>query len=69
MPIYSDFRYFYVFRNKMIQKRKYPEYKKSFKRNLIRFFVDYCINTIHPIKHFKIFIHAYYAYKKYVNNN
>lgn len=51
----------------MIQMKKYPEYKKSFKKNLIRFFVDYCINTIHPVKHFKIFIAAYHAYKKYVN--
>ena len=67
MPIYSDFRYFYVFRNKMIQMKKYPECKKDYKKYLTKFFIDYCINTIHPIKHFKILSKAYTDYKIYIN--
>ena len=51
----------------MIQMKKYPECKKDYKKYLTKFFIDYCINTIHPIKHFKILSKAYTDYKIYIN--
>ncbi len=62
-PIYTDFRYFYVFRNKMIECLRFPEYKKSYKKHLKCFFIDYCINTVHPIKHLRVYFKARKEFK------
>lgn len=65
-PYYGDFRMYYTFRNLFIERYRFPEYKKKYTRIIrIRLF-DYCVNTIHPIKHIKICIKCYKDYKKYI---
>ncbi len=60
---YSDFRLFYIFRNHLIEAYRFPEYRKEYIKTIKMHLFDVCINSIHPVKHFKIFIKAYNEYK------
>ena len=52
---YSDDRFYYIVRNAYIMKSNYPEKTRYYKTLLKHLFIDYCLNSIHPIRHFKIF--------------
>ncbi len=64
----SDFRLFYIFRNLMIENKRYGKlpFVKNYKKELFYYFRDYCILDFHVIKHNFIFFKAYFAYKKFM---
>ena len=67
-PKYGKFRLHYIFRNILIERKRFPEerYKNYYNRILRRYFWDYCINSLSALKNLAIFISAY---KDYKNNN
>ena len=66
-PWYDDKRMYYVFRNIFIEMKRFPEYKRKYKRILRLRFFDYCVNTVHPISHFLNFMKSYRDFKKLVS--
>lgn len=65
MPLESDFRLFYIFRNMMIMKHRYPDEKK-FNRLYNYWVQDNLIFNVSVIKNFRIFMKAKKEYKKYI---
>lgn len=68
LPYHNDFRMYYIFRNHFIMMSRYKNLKKEYTKTLLRWIYNSCINTIHPIKHFKILIKAHRDYLKYQEN-
>lgn len=62
---YNNFRLYYIYRNILIERFRYPEFIDFYNERLKKILFDTLINSIHPISHFYIFIKAYYDYKKY----
>ena len=48
---YTDTRYYFNIRNAYIMQRRYPGHAEYYKDYLRKLYADFCINTIHPIKH------------------
>lgn len=55
---YPNFRLYYIFRNRFIERYLFPEYIKKYNKEIKNVFFDNCINTIHPIKNLKLFFKA-----------
>ena len=64
----NDFRLFYIFRNLMIENKRFGnlDISPNYKKEIFNYLKDYCIFSLHPIKHFIIFIHAYNEYKLFI---
>lgn len=68
LTYHNEFRMFYIIRNHYIMADRYPEYSDFYKKELKDWLYDFCINTIHPIKHYKIFKKAKNAYLEMKKN-
>lgn len=55
---HSSFRLYYIFRNHYVIMKRYPEYKKEYRKELHGYLVDNILKSIHPIKNFMIFLKA-----------
>lgn len=64
---YSPFRLYYIFRNMYIQRYRFPEYKARYDDAIMKRFYDSCINTIHPIRNFRIFLKARKDAKEFIH--
>lgn len=64
----NDFRLFYIFRNLMIENKRFGSLAiaPNYKNEILNYIKDYCIFSLHPLKHLGIFIHAYKEYKKFI---
>lgn len=67
----SDFRLFYIFRNLLIENKRYGNlsFVRNYKKELRQYFCDYCIKDLRGISHFIIFIRAYKAYRQFIKND
>ncbi len=67
----SDFRLFYIFRNLMIENRRYGKlpFVKNYRKEIFCYFKDYCIFDPHAITHLKIYFRARKAYKEFIKND
>lgn len=63
-PLESDFRLYYIIRNILIEKKRFPEFNKYYKKNLNEYLFDNLINTFPPFCKIKIILKAYNDYKK-----
>ena len=66
----SSFRLFYIFRNLMIEDKRYGKlpFAKNYKREIFCYFRDYCVLNMRAIKNLGIFIRACKEYKKFVKD-
>lgn len=64
----SDFRLFYIFRNLMIEDKRYGNlpFVKNYRKELFSYFKDYCIFDLHALTHLKIYFKARKAYKEFI---
>ena len=66
---YSPFRLYHIFRNIYIERHRFPEYNRFYSIRLRQYFWDYCINTIHPIRGFRIFLRAKKDAEKFIHED
>ena len=51
---YTDTRYYFNIRNAYIMQERHPKHAEYYKNYLRKAYVDFCMNTIHPLKHREI---------------
>lgn len=65
---YSQFRLYYIFRNRIIERYLFPEYQKKYDQEIKNAFFDNCINTIHPVRNFRVFLKAKKDADNFISN-
>ena len=65
-------RLFYIIRNKLIENRRYRfvnENRRNYRKEIYRYFKDYCIFNWKAIQNWGIFIRAFFAYKDFIKTD
>lgn len=67
---HTGIRLFYIIRNKFIENRRYRFIiKHNYRKDLFRYFKDYCILDWRAVRNWGIFLHAYFAYKDFIKTD